>query len=118
MVALSEPVWPALIRIEGDPELVFVRDRSAWLGESGPLAASLGDNDRLIDSNGQLFRPEPGTGGEIGLQPLGQAMSLPEILGLVKAHAAMAGSCCVAKLWAPTIRDAFQIVESFDDQIG
>jgi len=118
LVALSEPVWPALIRVEGDPELVYVRDRSAWQGESGPLTHSLGDNDRLIDSTGRLFRLEPGPGGETGLQALDQELSLPEILGLVKAHAAQAGSCCVAKLWAPTIRDAFQIVETFDDQMG
>ena len=42
----------------------------------------------------------------------GDIKSLEEILGLVKAHAAQAGSCCVAKLYAPTIPDAYKIVQS------
>jgi len=115
MASVSEPLWPALIRVEGDPELVFLRDRSAWQSESGLVAASPGDTCLLVDSTGQLFRPELVTGSEFGLQPLDQVMPLPEILELVKAHAAQAGSCCVEKLWAPSIRDAFQIVESFSD---
>jgi len=118
MAALSEPNWPALIRVEGDPELVFVRDRLAWQGESGRHVASFGDNDRLIDSTGRLFKPIARASGETGLQALEEKLSLAEVLGLVKAHAAQAGSCCVAKLWAPTIRDAFQIVESLDDHAG
>jgi hypothetical protein len=42
-------------------------------------------------------------------------MELQEILGLIKAHAAQKGSCCVAKLYAPTIVDAFKMVESLDE---
>jgi hypothetical protein len=42
-------------------------------------------------------------------------MALLEILGLIKAHAAQKGSCCAAKLYAPTIREAFKIVESLDE---
>ena len=38
--------------------------------------------------------------------------NLEEILGLVKAHAAQAGSCCVAKLYAPSIDEAFKIAKS------
>jgi hypothetical protein len=38
-------------------------------------------------------------------------MKLTELLGMVKAHAAQSGSCCVAKLYAPTITEAFKIVK-------
>jgi len=42
-------------------------------------------------------------------------MALNDFLGLVKAHAAQGGSCCVAKLHAPSIADAMAIVASLED---
>jgi predicted acylesterase/phospholipase RssA len=47
-------------------------------------------------------------------RPSGESIALQVILGLIKAHAAQKGSCCVAKLYAPTIADAFKIIESLD----
>ena len=41
-------------------------------------------------------------------------MSLQAILGLIKAHAADTGACCVAKLYAPTLRDAFNMLDSLN----
>ncbi len=42
--------------------------------------------------------------------------TLIEVLGLVKAHAAQSGSCCVAKLYAASIRQAIELVKSVDEQ--
>ena len=40
---------------------------------------------------------------------------LQEILGLVKAHAAQQGFCCVAKLYALSIVETLKIVESLNN---
>jgi hypothetical protein len=107
--------WPGVILHTGDPELVYVADRAAWEREAALLATGYAAPDCLIDATGRVFVPGAGTGGCLALRPRGDAKSLVEILGLVKAHAAQAGSCCVAKLYAASIREAFGIVQSLDD---
>ena len=106
--------WPCLLQQAGDAELVYVDDQAAWVADAGLQDANYNAEDRLIDARGQLFSLTQRRDGVIQPKPLGDTLSLHDILGLVKAHAAQSGSCCVAKLYAPTIGAAFAIVNSLD----
>ena len=104
--------WPAIIRHGEDPELSFIADQSAWLqyiSHEDPVT-----DDSVIDSSGHRYSIIR-HGGEFRLQAAG-SVTLTELLGLVKAHAAASGSCCVAKLYAPTIDEAMKIVASLEDE--
>lgn len=103
--------WPAIISHGEDPELTFIPDQSAWAEFICDEDAST--DDTLIDSTGHQYSIKS-SGSELILQ-VTEIITLSELLGLVKAHAASRGSCCVAKLYAPTIDEAMKIVASLED---
>jgi hypothetical protein len=107
--------WPAIIKIAGDAELIYLAGESAWHDDPDLHAFEYDENDRLIDASGHLFALNHRRQGRVQPRPVGSSMALYEVLGLIKAHAAQKGSCCVSKLYAPTIAEAFGIVASLED---
>jgi hypothetical protein len=107
--------WPAIIKHSDDAELVYVSDQAAWNSDPELHGFEYDETDYLIDASGKIFTLANRENEYVNPEPNGNAMALPEILGLIKAHAAQKGSCCVAKLYAPTIREAFKLVESLDE---
>lgn len=107
--------WPAIIKHAGDAELVYIHDQTQWDNDSELHSATYDASDFLIDSQGNTFSLTHLNNQHIELQPRSEPVTLHDMLGLVKAHAAQKGSCCVAKLYAPTIRDALAIVASLDE---
>jgi hypothetical protein len=106
--------WPCIVKYSDDAELVYVNDQSEWDKDSDLHLFEFDESDRLIDSLGDIYIFNKASNKYVKLKAGGDSMSLVEILGLVKAHAAQKGSCCVAKLYAPTISDAFKIVASLN----
>jgi len=104
--------WPAIINHTDDAELVYVSDNEQWDGDADLNSFEYIATDRLIDSSGRIFNMTDREEGVVKPKATGDIIELKVILGLVKAHAAQSGSCCVAKLYAPTIREAYKIVES------
>ena len=104
--------WPGVVRHAHDAELDYVEDQSAWEGAKTMLASGCDESDTLLDATGAVFAFVCDPRGEVRLQATGKIRTLQEVLGLVKAHAAQADSCCVAKLFAPSIVEAFRIVKA------
>lgn len=107
--------WPCIIRHSGDAELVYVGSQAEWDGDVDYHGCDFDETDCLIDASGDIYTLNKAGNSYVKPTASGNSISLVEILGLVKAHAAQKGSCCVAKLYAPTISDAFKIVASLDD---
>ena len=110
-----EPDWPAIIKHQDDAELSYIHDQDEWVNITKPGDCDIDETDLLLDSSGNTFMLNFFANSRIELQRYEEIQSLENILGLVKAHAAQAGSCCVAKLYAPSIKDAFNIVKSLKD---
>lgn len=107
--------WPALLHCHQDTELRYVADFQAF--ELVRTDGEINTFDQLIDSNGQVFNPC--NVHQAGNAPTSlNSLTLEETLGLVKAHAAQAGSCCVAKLYAPTIAAAVVMVHDIDNDLS
>lgn len=107
--------WPAIIKHADDAELIYVRDQAEWENDADLHAPQYAEADCLIDSAGAIFALTTRKNGCVKPEPRGDTMLLQDFLGLVKAHAAQQGSCCVAKLYAPTMADAFRLVESLHE---
>jgi hypothetical protein len=107
--------WPCIIKHSDDAELVYIGDQSEWDNDADLHYFEYDESDCLIDSSGDIYALTKPGNKYVKPEASGDSMSLVEILGLVKAHAAQKGSCCVAKLYAPTISDAFKIVESLNE---
>jgi len=104
--------WPAIIKHSDDAELIYVSDQAQWDDDADLHSFEYDETDLLIDSSGCIFDISNRERGVVKIITNGDIIELKVILGLVKAHAAQSGSCCVAKLYAPTIREAYKIVES------
>lgn len=107
--------WPGIIKHSGDAELTYVNSQAEWDNDADLHSFEYEESDCLIDSSGNIFNLAKPETDSVKLRPSGKSMMLDEILGLIKAHAAQKGSCCVAKLYAPTIDEAFKIVASLDE---
>lgn len=103
--------WPAIIKYDDDDELGYVVDQQQWEQDTGLHQFQFDGSDVLIDSLGQVYSLTM-IENSVSINTTGEIKNLEEILGLVKAHAAQAGSCCVAKLYAPSIDEAFKIAKS------
>ena len=104
--------WPAIIKHSNDPELMFVSSQTEWENDVDIQCFEYEAEDYLVDSYGKIYTLNGKVNSCINPEPSGDSKSLKEILGLVKDHAAQQGSCCVAKLYAPSITEAFKIIES------
>lgn len=110
-------IWPAIIKHSDDPELIYVSSQTEWENDVDLHNFEYDESDYLLDSSGKTYALEQKENFYITPEANGGSMSLQEILGLVKAHAAQQGSCCVAKLYAPSIVEAFKIVESLNEDL-
>lgn len=104
--------WPVVVCSAGDTELVFYESMAEWEAEYPFISMAYNERDCVIDSSGRVYALDEDNAGKIAPVLTDEQKSVEQVLGLVKAHAAQAGSCCVAKLWAPTITEAFYIVKS------
>lgn len=107
--------WPGIIKHADDAELIYISDQAEWDSDSHVHLFEYDDSDFLVDSSGQIFSLTTRENKQVKPLPRGEFISLKDLLGLVKAHAAQAGSCCVAKLYAPTITEALKIVASLNE---
>ena len=107
--------WPCILKHSDDAELVFVNDQAEWDNDADLYRFEYDESDCLIDSSGNVHTLTNRINQHVRPEASGKSMSLEDILGLIKAHAALQGSCCVAKLYAPTISDAFEIVASLNE---
>lgn len=107
--------WPGIIKHSGDAELIFISDQAEWDSDASLHNGLYDEADYLVDSFGQIFRLTNKLDNYIKPELHGDSMSLQGVLGLVKAHVAQSGSCCVAKLYAASIKDAFMIIPSLEE---
>jgi len=113
--SLQHPIWPAVIQYSGDAELLYINSLAQWNNDASLHSFNYDDADCLIDSAGNTFSLTRKVNNLAQPELLNNPKPLKEILGLVKGHASQLGSCCVSKLYAPSIREAFKIVQSLTE---
>lgn len=127
------PDWPALYHSdrgsdgdpgaasygasEGNDELLIFRSASEFEAalrepDHDIQAYCLTDPDNnglLIDVRGSVFKWAVTTSGA-SYRATGKQLPLPDIVDLVRRHAALQGHCCVAKIGAGSITQAIALV--------
>jgi hypothetical protein len=86
---LAAVSWPALLHYAGKEELGYVRDADEWQLDPDLHAWPYGPADRLIDSDGRVFRLEfAGAGGPGRSSPSATAdkVSMDAVLSLALGH--------------------------------
>ncbi len=100
--------WPAIIQLKSDDELIFVKDEQQFLSDSSIQSMLLQAEDRLIDSNGNVYNLRKNI--KLEIIPTKTTISLDETKGLLQCHLSSLGTCCVAKFDANSIEEAFRYV--------
>ena len=106
--------WPAIVKIDGDAELIFIRSRDEWERDCEHHRFEYRNNDMLIDASGKLYSLTNRDNDCAVPEPANRTMTCEEVTSLVRAHAAQANSCCIEKIAAPSIRDIIELVASLD----
>lgn len=101
--------WPAIISLKGDAELIQVADQAEWESDPQLHRQPYHAEDCLIDAQGNSFALVSINGRTVP-QPTGIPCRLDEVLDKVRRHCAQQGTCCVAKLSAPSIAEAIAIL--------
>ncbi len=104
-----EVKWPAMIKLHGADELIYLQDHAAWLSDDNVQAMHLTADDILIDSAGLCFQLAKNRNESF--MATGECLNLPQVTQLVRMHAAQDGACCVAKLHASSIADAIAMLQ-------
>lgn len=91
--------WPALLKLEGDDELLYLADEQQFIHECSEMI--LGDNDQLIDTRGQSFHITTANGLELSLAA--KRYSAAEVCQLIQAHEFAAAQVCVTKIYFPSV---------------
>lgn len=110
----SSVAWPAIVKYAGAAELTYVASQTIWDADAHLHGARYEQGDVLIDSNGGIYAFLNGPKHLATPIATGQSARLEEVLDMVRAHAAQAGACCVAKFYAASIREAIEAVHILD----
>ncbi|MGD2116814.1 MAG: DUF4144 family protein [Chromatiales bacterium] len=107
--------WPAIVHYDNEAELAYVSGWRQWLDDADLSQFDYHSNDELIDSLGLVYALHLSKTSRVTPTATGVRKSLSDVLGLVKAHLAEQGSCCVAKLSTGSIAEALELVKTAPD---
>lgn len=106
--ALSQVQWPAVVKLHGEDELIFVANQSSFELTPQLRAMRFQHQDVLIDSAGGVFNI--GVSYPLSLRLTDSTLSLDDVIALIRLHLASKDMCCVSKFYAHTIAEAYQTV--------
>ncbi|MDC0611498.1 DUF4144 domain-containing protein [Vibrio sp.] len=99
--------WPAVLKMEGDSELIFYRNEDEWLKDVTTNGFIFCETDVVIDSNGHEYIVcHDNQAKPLDLMDHHRVLSLDELSQLVREHFSAAGDCCVAKIMFNDSEDA------------
>lgn len=107
--------WPCIIKFDNDPELLFFDNQAQWEADTNFHHGKFDESDYLIDASGCVYSLAHPTQDKVFPKLTNKTKTHDEILGLVKNHAAHLDSCCVSKLYTSSIKDAYYLVKSIND---
>lgn len=108
--------WPAIIKHDGEDELIYVSSLSEWQRDEEMLLYIFTERDILIDSSGQVFsltdvQQNIADNNDILDNKCLATVNADNIMELVRAHAAIIGSCCIEKMHARSAIQAIKLVK-------
>ncbi|WP_415884220.1 DUF4144 family protein [Neptuniibacter sp. QD34_54] len=108
--------WPAIIKYQGDNELIYIASGSVWETDQDLHAVVYDADDRLIDSDGVLFSLEEREDRLVILRPVEACFELEEMVDLIRAHFSSIGECCVSKFSIGSIAEGITTVGQFEER--
>ncbi|ANG62988.1 hypothetical protein A8C75_11155 [Marinobacterium aestuarii] len=109
-------LFPALVQHQDDAELSFIASPEDWArcALEAHFYRGVQPGDRLIDSQGRVYWLCC-AGAVVKVERSDELLSLPQVLALVRGHAALQNNCCAGKLGARDFSEAIHLVAHLTD---
>jgi len=107
-------IWPAILKYKGENELAYISGQSDWDSDADLHVFAYETDDQLIDSQGFIYSLNSRKNNLVVPEQTNRSLPLPDVCELIKAHLSEQGSCCVSKLFASSIEEAFAMMHSSD----
>ena len=110
------PVWPVIIKHDGNDELTYVASLSDWQGDPALSAYPYQDTDILIDADGQVYELHyDNISSSVRMNYTRMAISLGRFSELVQMHLACLEQCCISKITFKNYQQGFDLVANSGD---
>ena len=107
--------WPAVIKFDGDEELVFIRSNTEWKRDAESLLYNHSGDDQLIDSSGRVYSLVHHEDGSLHTENTGSTVGLTQFVKLVRIHASNSHRCCIEKINFRDIAEGIRLIASMSD---
>ena len=97
--------WPLLIKYATSDDVMPVQDANDWRELANTAGWLLGQKDRLIDVEGDVWEVLTSSGQQLQAVNKGK-IELTELVEYVKGHMHAKGVCCISKFNLSSYRDA------------
>ncbi|WP_319534727.1 DUF4144 family protein [uncultured Vibrio sp.] len=97
-------IWPCLLKLEGDDELIYLHSQSDLQTECQALI--WGQEDYVIDSQGQAFGLQHDSASHIRLNPNNKTLSVEEVTKLIQSHEFSLAQRCIIKIQFSSVQQA------------
>lgn len=109
--------WPAVIKYDGDDELVYVASVEAWKCDAELHLYNHRSSDQLIDSSGRVFSLDYSDDDTIVTEDTGTRLKLDDFIRLVRIHASSSHHCCIEKISFRSFAEGIELVAGMNEQI-
>lgn len=106
--------WPALLKYKGDDELIYLDNFAQWQAD-GLSCAHFHPDDQLMDVSGNIYHLNHREHQMVQPIKTGEQLTLKALNGLVKAHAAQIGQCCIEKILLSSFDEAMRAVATMQE---
>lgn len=105
--------WPAVIKLQGDDELIYIPNATAWEQDPDLSGYHYNDNDRLIDSCGNSYSLVTNQQSKTAnISPCNMKYNSVEFCELLKAHFLCLQHCCVSKFFIKSIDEGMLMLQN------
>lgn len=98
--------WPCLLKLDGDDELIYTHSQSDLDSECEALI--FGQDDYVIDSNGNTFELKNNGSNTTLLHPKERTLSVEEVTSLIQSHEFSLAKRCIIKIHFTSVRQAVE----------
>ncbi|HHF2947286.1 TPA: DUF4144 domain-containing protein [Vibrio alginolyticus] len=98
--------WPCLLKLDGDDELIYTHSQSDLDSECEALI--FGQDDYVIDSNGNTFELKNNGSNITLLHPKERTLSVEEVTSLIQSHEFSLAQRCIIKIHFTSVRQAVE----------
>ncbi|BDR15482.1 DUF4144 domain-containing protein [Vibrio sp. STUT-A11] len=103
-MTLNTVMWPCLLKLDGDDELIYLHSHSDFQTECQALI--WGQEDYVIDSQGRTFGLQYGSSKQIVLFPEDKTLSVEEVTTLIQSHEFSQAQRCIIKIQFSSVQQA------------